>query len=212
MTTTNLKQWIFKPIMILWIKGCFFLFAFGLFTSCNKSAPQDLVIKITPEDSYVLDLNAYSCAQIVRGIGPGSIEGPAISGPIVIFNKMSLEWKKSTELFIAQAKFKFTSAGITGGESTCDITGEIPALFEVGRYDQQSPKNIFVTSTFGGQGSVESNPNCKVVCNIPLVNRDVPEINGSGELTIKAFELTNKGKEDERYYRVKSKFRVKISP
>lgn len=214
----NVSKTVIKSISTLFYdtrKYIFFvLITFLTITelSCGKKAPEDLVIKISPDDSYVLDLNAYSCSQTVRGVGPGSLEGPSISGPIVLFNKMTLEWKKSTELYIAQVKFKFTSNGITGGESVCDITGEIPALFEVGRYGEQTPTDSFKNSTFVKSGTVFSNPLCRIACNIPLINKEVPEISGSGELTIKAFELTNKGAENERYYRVRSKFRVKISP
>jgi hypothetical protein len=76
----------------------------------------------------------------------------------------------------------------------------------------QSPTGIYSAGIFSGKGIVTSNPRCRVACSLPLANPDHPEISASGELTVNASEVTNEGSESEKYFRVKSKFRIRITP
>lgn len=187
----------------------------GIVGSCGKKQESDLVLKISPPDSLVIEMDAFSCGQWLEGIvtDTGAYVTPKYKGPVVQFNSFSMEWKRSSKLFITQAKIKFTGSGIQGGETTCELTSSLRDFFERDTTAQtQNPVGIFSGQAFLGKGIVTINPKCNVVCSIPLANEDRPEISASGEMMVKASELTNEGKEDEKYFRVKSTFRIRVVP
>jgi len=203
--------------------------SFFVLGSCGKKPDSDLVIKISPNESLVLEMSAYSCQQIVDGIKTDNgVIDPAIKGPVVLFNKLSLQWKRSTKLFIHQAKIKFTGSGIQGGESSCELTQYLPSFFESTAETislrvpatpattamplNQLQAAMYNASTFEAAGTIVSNPKCRVACSLPLVNAENPEISAAGELTVKASELTNEGTEEEKYFRIKSKFKIRVVP
>ena len=186
---------------------------FLIIASCGAKKEDELEVRLMPKDSLVLEFNAYSCLQILEGIR--TIDGfvtPAIAGPVVQFNKMTLKWKKNTKLYIHYAKMKFRGAGIAGGETKCDFTNDLPSLFEsteaanTGKYTEGAIQENMANQV------ISSNPRCRIACSIPLADPDYPEIAGSGELTVKASEVTNEGKETEKYFRVKSRFKISIQP
>lgn len=183
----------------------------GALTSCGKKADSNLVVSLVPSDSIVLEFDAYSCTQIVTGIVgvDGQRVGPDIKGPVVLFNKMTMEWKKTSKLYIHDASIRFRGSGIQGGEAVCNITADLPALFESSAAGNSS---YYSNGGFIQKGKVTSNPNCRVACSLPLANPDVPEISATGELTVKASEVANEGTDDEKYYRVKSRVTVHVRP
>lgn len=187
----------------------------GIVGSCGKKPESDLVLKLSPNESLVLEMDAYSCGQVLDGIvtDTGTYVTPKYKGPVVQFNRFSMQWKKSTKLFVHQAKIKFLGSGIQGGEATCDLTSSLKEFFEREVTAQtQSPLNIYSGDTFLGAGTITSNPKCRVACSVPLTDPERPEITASGEITVKASELTNEGAEDEKYFRVKSNFRIRVVP
>lgn len=219
-------------------KKCFMKLAQGLggvlllvaVGSCGKKPQDDLVLKIVPTETLVLELNAYSCDQIIEGINNetgGGVVDPSIRGPVVLFNRMSMQWKKNTKLIVHQAKIRFTGVGLQGGESSCELTQYLNSFFEseeaigvrVPAVTSADPteneirkKNLFLGGMFMAPGTITSNPRCRIACPLSLANPDRPEISASGELTVKASELTNEGAENEKYYRVKSTFRIRVVP
>lgn len=192
-------------------KLVFLTFLFMGLGSCGTKVDNSLIIKLIPSDTLVLEFNAYSCQQIEAGIRTANgFLTPAIEGPIVQFNRMTLEWKKSTsKLFVNSAKIKFRGAGIKGGETICDLTGELPSLFETSAANNSA---IYSAGGFNTKGKITSNPNCRIVCSMPLENTETPEISATGELTIKGSELTNEGTESEKYFRVKSRVTISVKP
>lgn len=188
----------------------------GILGSCGKKPDSDLIIKLSPPDSPILQMDAYSCAQRIEGITDtttGNPVTPKYKGPVVIFNRMTMEWKKSTKLFVTQAKIIFRGSGIQGGEETCELS---PSFFDFFERETsaatQSPTGIYSADTFLGKGIVTTNPKCRVICSVTLADPERPEISASAELSVRAVELTNEGKEDEKYFRVKSTFRARIVP
>lgn len=205
---SEIKAKFLKCISFIFVIALLFPFL----SSCSKKLSDDLEIKISPAETIVLGLNAYSCAQIVRG-EVGFNYTPEFSAPIVVFNKFTMKWKKSTKLIINQVKIKFRGAGIAGGESTCDLTGEIGPYFEsTNALALQDPLDTYSGGTFTQKGTIVSDPRCRVICNVPLQDPEVPEINANGELLVRATELTNEGQDNEKYYRVKSRFTLKVVP
>lgn len=182
--------------------------------SCAQKSDSALEIRMTPKESIVLEFNAYSCQQFVDNNGQyrlpdGTQVPPAIQGPVVQFNRMSIQWKKSTKLFIHTLQIKFRGAGIAGGEQKCDLTAELTPLFESAAANNAA---VYESGGFTKAGTITSHPRCRVVCPIALSNTDVPEITATGEVTLKASEITNAGTDQEKIYRVKTRMTVLIKP
>ena len=179
--------------------------------SCGKKVDSSLIVKMIPSETLVLEFNAFSCLQIVTGIRTSDgFVTPAIQGPLIQFNRMTLEWTKSTsKLFLNSAKIKFRGVGIKGGETVCDLTGELPSLFEAREANNSA---IYSAGGFNTKGKITSNPDCRIVCSMPLESSEVTEISATGELTIKGSELTNEGTESEKYFRVRSRLIVSVRP
>jgi hypothetical protein len=185
-------------------------FLFLGLSSCGQKADSGLIVKLIPKESLVLEFNAYTCLQIIEGIR--TIDGfvaPAVTGPVVQFNRMSMQWTKDTKLYVHSAKIKFRGGGIKGGETICDLTNDLPFLFESTGANNSGK---YEAGGFLKPETANSNPKCRVVCSLPLENEEQPEISATGELIVKASEVSNEGEESEKVFRVKSKFRVTIKP
>jgi hypothetical protein len=198
------KQLVFKAGLLALL--------FGGLASCGKKAEESLIIKMIPKESLVLEFNAYSCIQILNGIRTvdGGYATPDVSGPVVLFNKMSIQWTKDTKLYVHMLKIKFKGGGIAGGETTCDLTRDFPALFE---YPINNPNDAyFEAGGFKEKGTIVSNPKCRLACSIPLADPEKPEIAATGEVLVKATEVTDEGTEKEKNFRVRSRFIVRVLP
>ncbi len=185
---------------------------FGTLSSCGKKGDQSLIVKLVPKDTLVLEVPAaYSCMQIVAGIqtSDGNLV-PEVAGPLIQFNRMSLEWtKENIPLHVHSAKLKIIGNGIVGGETTCDLTLQLLPLFES---SDANNSNIFKGGEFLKNGRIDSNPNCRIPCSIPLVDPEKPEIMATGELIVKASEIASSGTDEEVWHRVRSSFRFVIKP
>lgn len=192
------------------INYALYVLLFISLASCSKSKQSDLIIKLQPKESLVLEMNAYSCFQVRTGINlRDKYVEPDFPGPVVMFNKMTLEWTKTTKLFIHSVQIKFRGAGIAGGSTTCNITPDLPALFEDSTVNSTA---LYDQGTFLGKGVVTSHPRCRVVCSLPLADPDFPDIAATGEVIVKASEVTNEGAENEKYFRIRSRFNVSVRP
>jgi len=180
--------------------------------SCGQKKESDLEIKISANQAIVLEYDAYSCLQLLTGIRgtDGTYVTPEIKGPVVTFNNMSFKWKKTSKLYISQAKIKFKGSGIRGGETSCDLTKDLYYLFEADS-TVNSPA-LYSNGTFFSAGTITTNPKCRITCSMPLANPNVPEIAATGELVVKATEVNNEGTTDEKYFRVRSNYQVRVTP
>lgn len=180
--------------------------------SCGKKGDQYLIVKLVPKDSLVLEVGAgYSCFLRVTGIvgSDGSIVPADIPGPLVMFNRMTIEWKKTgVPLYLHAAKLELRSSGISQGVSKCDLTTELAPLFD--SYSANS--SVFTGGKFTTAGKITSNPICRIMCPIKLLDENVPEISATGILTLKASEVANENTDEEAWHRVRTTFNVTIRP
>lgn len=209
---------MFKPLKI---KGLLcqilWMFLFITLASCGEPAEQTLIIALSPMETLVVETpKTLSCKAQLTGTGSTTdpFPGGDVSGPLIKFNRFAMEWTKaSTTLYINSARIVFTSQGISGGQVSCDLTEQLPFLFEgSSSVNANADPTIFTNGAFIQKGKIVSNPVCRIPCTIPLADPNVPEITAFGELVVKGTEVINEGEINEVNYRVRSRFVVRIIP
>lgn len=189
------------------------LLVFGsvMLGSCAQQDDSSLVINFIPKETLVLDFSAFSCRQVLEGVrtADGAYVTPIITGPVVQFNRISMEWKKTTKLALHTIQIKFKGSGIEGGSTKCDLTYDLPALFET---STEGNTVSFDNGIFQGKGKIYTNSKCRIACSIPLEDPEVPEISAVGEVIVKASEITNEGTDNEKIFRVRTRINVRVRP
>lgn len=114
--------------------------------SCSNDKDGDIVVTVTPDESYVVPDAIKTCLEIEEGSTTESYSASSVK-----FRDMSLEWKESLQVEIIRITLKFRSGALSGGEKKVDITGdELTALLTHGT---QTP--ILTTA-----GTLTTNPDC----------------------------------------------------
>jgi hypothetical protein len=206
-------------VKAIYLRATLYIASFALLSSCGKTADNTLKVSFQPKESLVIEKSVYSCFQsvVLRGgflDRNGNLVPPEVQGPLVQFNRLKMEWTRNNKLYIHSLQIRFRGAGISGGESVCDLSTELMWLFEKEgpTGDRVNDPALYDAGTFFKKGEIISNPLCRIACPIALADMNVPEISAVGEVTVKGTEVTDEGTDEEKVFRVRTRVNVIVRP
>jgi hypothetical protein len=133
-----------KNTIRLWILP-FLVLAF-LNLRCSDKEGGEIIVKVTPDESFVVPLPMATCNEIVQGSSSKSYTASSVK-----FRELSLEWSENFQVEIILITLRFRSGALKGGEKKLDIAGdELDALLNHGTQ----------TTVFPTAGIYTSNPLC----------------------------------------------------
>lgn len=105
-------------------------------TGCgpNKDAGLSLGVSISPDKAYIVSGKGISCVARATAKKDDSIPVADVSGDLVLFSRVALQWRSGDKLTISSVKATVFSAGISGADGVDGLEiiiseDELAALF-----------------------------------------------------------------------------------